>query len=107
MLKRSLRFKGYVFAESMIALSMMTTVIGGLLSANSFLFGKATALNERLAMRRVLYEEVRYYERYESASEQRITREGKHYVVMIIQNENKLIKAEIRNEAETFIIELK
>ncbi|MBL1223963.1 hypothetical protein [Enterococcus sp. BWR-S5] len=105
MLKKSVNFKGYVFAESLIALSMMTAVISGLLSVNHILFSKTLNLNNELLMQRVLYEEMMYVDKYGQVDAQEIHRNGKNYYVTIVQEEEKWIKAEIRHEKAIFSIE--
>ena len=105
MSKKSLSFKGYVFAESLIALSLMTLVIGGLLSANHFLFGKTVQLNNQLSMQRILYDEINYYEKYGEISSKMIQRNGKKYSLTVIQDGEKLVKVEICHEETSFVVE--
>lgn len=105
MSKKSLNFKGYVFAESVIALSLMTLVIGGLLSANHFLFGKTAQLNDQLSLQRVLYDEINFYEKYGEISSKMIQRNGKEYSLTVIKEGEKLVKVEINHEETTFAVE--
>lgn len=103
--KISSHFSGYIFAESLLALSLMTLVIGGFLSANYFLYSKTSDLNSQLTLQRVLYEEVADHERYEEVSSQTVYRSDKEYFVTIAQDGEKWIKAEVRHGIETFSIE--
>ncbi|MCB5951932.1 hypothetical protein LI951_07630 [Enterococcus sp. BWT-B8] len=105
MLKKFLNFSGYFFIESLVSLTILTVVIGGYLSVHTVLFSKAKPYEERLAMKRVLYEEMKEYKHYGGSAVRKVLREKKEYFVTIIEQDGEIKAATVENGKDVFTIE--
>ncbi|MHC5215334.1 competence type IV pilus minor pilin ComGE [Enterococcus sp. LJL128] len=105
MSKKFIKYNGYLFIESFLALTMLTLIIGTYLSVNSLLLEKTKAQETQLEMKRLLYEEVRHYENYGGTASKVIFRNNTYYQLSITLENKKIVKAAIKNGEESFAVE--
>ncbi|MFD1900272.1 competence type IV pilus minor pilin ComGE [Enterococcus termitis] len=107
MLKKSLNYKGYILFESLISLGIMSILIGSFMSLNTFVLMKKTKSIDQLAMHRILYEEMTQYEHHEGVLQKTIWTNNKEYSLYMHKTKDKIVKVEITDGDERFILEKK
>ena len=105
MLKKLVGSKGYIFLEALLALTILTVVIGGFLSVDSILLSKGKAQEQRLVMKRILYEQLRAYEAHATLPSDIIVHEGKEYYMTVVLGETGVSAITIACGEERFTIE--
>lgn len=88
----------------MLSLSILVLLLvsyGGLITD---LLQRTKQASEQLTMQRLLYEETRAYKKVKNTKKQ-VQREGKHYEITFIQQDNHLLAVQITNGKDQIIIE--
>lgn len=104
MLRKSNSYSGYILLESLIALGLLCMIVGSFIAFSTLLLKKNKEATEQLAMYRVLYEETKGYENDREQSDQDGQVSDNRYQVEFGKVDNKLIKVEITNGKESFLL---
>lgn len=102
MSKKLFRYKGYIFLESLIAFTLTCFIIGNYFSMMTFLLKSKQEKFDEIALRRVLYEEVKHFENYGGSLQRRRIVNDQEYLITISLKSKIPVKTEITNGKRTF-----
>lgn len=105
MSKKLFQYKGFIFLESLIAVTLTCFIIGSYFSMMTFLLKSKQEKFTELMLRRILYEEVRQYEQSGGSLHRRRLVGGQEFLITFSMQALDLVKIEITNGKRSFAIE--